>query len=232
MVIVALTLPVSEIFGPVWQGEGAHAGRCCSFLRLGLCNLSCDWCDTPYTWDNTRYDVKAECPPMDAESILARLAGHCTTHLVLTGGEPLMHAHSPVLREVLTGWSGTVDLETNGTLLPPPWVGRLSVINVSPKINTGDPESKRLKFDRLRAWAALDNAHMKVVCITPEDVYTTAALADALCWPVERVWVMPEGTTSNGVIERSRGLAEHVARRGLNLTLRSHTIMYGPERER
>ena len=41
------TLPVSEVFGPVWQGEGPHAGRVCWFVRLGLCNLHCDWCTVP-----------------------------------------------------------------------------------------------------------------------------------------------------------------------------------------
>ncbi|HHK7228110.1 TPA: hypothetical protein ACQXLV_002143, partial [Streptococcus pneumoniae] len=42
-------LPVSEVFGPTIQGEGPHAGRTCHFIRLGGCNLSCSWCDTPYS---------------------------------------------------------------------------------------------------------------------------------------------------------------------------------------
>ena len=43
------TSPVSEVFGPTLQGEGPHAGRPCHFIRLGGCNLSCSWCDTPYS---------------------------------------------------------------------------------------------------------------------------------------------------------------------------------------
>ena len=44
-------LAVSEIFGPTHQGEGPSTGRLCGFVRLARCNLSCLWCDTPYTWD-------------------------------------------------------------------------------------------------------------------------------------------------------------------------------------
>lgn len=45
----APTLQVSEIFKSI-QGEGPFTGRPSIFLRLGICNLSCAWCDTPYTW--------------------------------------------------------------------------------------------------------------------------------------------------------------------------------------
>lgn len=43
------TLQVSEIFKSV-QGEGPFCGMPSIFLRLGICNLSCVWCDTSYTW--------------------------------------------------------------------------------------------------------------------------------------------------------------------------------------
>ena len=78
-------LPVSEVYGPVWQGEGPDTGRRCSFLRLGHCNLACDWCDTPYTWDDDRFDVDAECPPTSNDHIMAELDRHGTDTVVLTG---------------------------------------------------------------------------------------------------------------------------------------------------
>jgi 7-carboxy-7-deazaguanine synthase len=43
----------AECFGPTLQGEGKHIGEQAYFIRLGLCNLDCKWCDTPYTWDWT-----------------------------------------------------------------------------------------------------------------------------------------------------------------------------------
>jgi len=39
---------VKEMFGPTLQGEGAHAGRPCVFLRFAACNLECPWCDTDF----------------------------------------------------------------------------------------------------------------------------------------------------------------------------------------
>jgi 7-carboxy-7-deazaguanine synthase len=53
-------LVVSEVFGPTIQGEGPHAGQRAAFVRLGGCNLTCTWCDTAYTWDARRYDLRAE----------------------------------------------------------------------------------------------------------------------------------------------------------------------------
>ncbi|MFT6627957.1 MAG: 7-carboxy-7-deazaguanine synthase, partial [Flavobacteriales bacterium] len=52
-------LLISEIFRTV-QGEGPSTGVVSTFLRLAHCNLRCTWCDTPFTWDWTRHDVRVE----------------------------------------------------------------------------------------------------------------------------------------------------------------------------
>lgn len=60
----APSLSVSEVFASI-QGEGPHTGRPSVFLRLGLCNLECAWCDTKYTWlfsDEQRDAVKQRVP--------------------------------------------------------------------------------------------------------------------------------------------------------------------------
>jgi 7-carboxy-7-deazaguanine synthase len=43
---------------------------------------------------------------------------------------------------------------------------------------------------------------------------------------------MPEGTSADRIIARSQGLAEEVLARGLNLTTRLHTLVWGDERGR
>ena len=40
---------ISEIFGPTFQGEGPSAGQRAGFVRLGRCNLTCEWCFVPET---------------------------------------------------------------------------------------------------------------------------------------------------------------------------------------
>lgn len=226
-------LPVSEVFGPVWQGEGPHTGLRCSFLRLGLCNLTCEWCDTPYTWDRSRYDLKVECPPRDWRWITERLAAQGTRHLILSGGEPLIHARNTTLRHVLNLWTNvgrTVDVETNGTLPPPPWASMVSLFAVSPKIITRDPAHRRLRPEALAAWAAQPNSIVKFVCRQTWDVDAAAALVEQYGWPRDRVWIMPEGRTSAEVLAHAKQLEHSVLQHGFQFTLRQHTLLHEDER--
>ena len=67
------SLVVSEIFGPTIQGEGQYAGQLVAFIRLGGCNLACSWCDTPYTWDASRFDLRNEMTRTPVNEILERV---------------------------------------------------------------------------------------------------------------------------------------------------------------
>lgn len=225
------TLPVSEVFGPVWQGEGPHAGRRCAFLRLGLCNLSCEWCDTPYTWDKSRFDVHAECPPLTSFQVLNTLAVQPVDLLILSGGEPLLHATNPVLVDVVQTWTGDwgrlVDVETNGTMRIPDWANLVDLFVVSPKLWTGGPEKRRIRPERLAAWASQPNAIFKVVCQTPEQVHE---LAGASWAEPGRTWIMPEGRSRDELLARAGAIEGAVAERGFHFTLRQHTLMHGDER--
>lgn len=224
-------LPVSEVFGPTFQGEGPHTGRRCSFVRLGLCNLSCEWCDTPYTWDTTRYDVSAECPDTPVPDIAAQLEKHDTALVVVSGGEPLIHhAKLPALFAHDYEWH----VETNGTIAPPVWwEDVVAHTSVSPKIGTRDPAKKRIKDRALEAWAALaqlDRACFKFVCTDERALNVVDALVDRFDIPPYAVWVMPEGTTPDAVLHHHRQLADAVLARGYSTTTRLHTLLWGDER--
>lgn len=232
------TLPVSEVFGPVWQGEGPHTGRLCSFVRLGLCNLACSWCDTPYTWDHTRFDVNAECPPRTPEDIAATLRAHGTEVVVLSGGEPLVHQTTDALQELLTARLPNIEwhVETNGTLEPRGWlIGAVSHFTVSPKLDQGDPAKRRLRPTALESFGRLaraGKAAWKVVCRHPADVDEAVEMFDAYRVPPSARWVMPEGVTSAAVLTGALGISEAATKHRLNLTLRNHTLMYEQERAR
>jgi organic radical activating enzyme len=230
-----MTLPVSEVFGPVYQGEGPHTGRRCSFVRLGLCNLRCSWCDTPFTWDSTRYDVNAECPPMTAGAIAARLADHDTDLLVLSGGEPLIHQRNDTLKSLLADWPGHVHVETNGTLTPAPWLrSRVQHFSVSPKLgNQGDPYDRRIRSKPLHAFALMAHAERcawKFVVTAPEDLAEVDALVAAYSVPRRAVWIMPEGVDRDAVLATATRIEHHVTQHGYNLTLRQHVLIHGNER--
>ena len=125
---------VSEIFGPTVEGEGAFAGERCWFVRLSGCNLTCNWCDTPYTWDwngklGAVYDRAVEQHRLTCGDIADKLTGSGWTPddlLAVSGGEPLLQTGG--LRGLLVALYGTTErwqepagrvvVHTNGTRPP------------------------------------------------------------------------------------------------------------------
>src|SRR5690625_5204731 len=103
---------IAEVFGPTIQGEGPATGHTCMFIRLGGCNLRCGGCDTPYTWDGARYDLRREITPVPAAEVVAEVAtragqaGRRPNLVVLTGGEPLIHQHTSGMHALVTGLAG------------------------------------------------------------------------------------------------------------------------------
>jgi len=234
--VVTDTLPVAEVYGPVYQGEGPHTGRPAWFVRLGLCNLHCSWCDTPYTWDTAFFDVTAECPPTTPEQVAAQITDPDTL-VVLTGGEPLIHQGTDALRRLLGLLRNPVHVETNGTLSPVPWlVERVEFFAVSPKVNPqGDPSGRRIHLGALAKFARLartGHAAFKVVCRDPQEVAMVVEWADGIGVPRNALWVMPEGTDANTVTVRARAMEQTALDHRVSLTLRTHVLLHGKERRR
>lgn len=226
-------LPLSEVFGPTFQGEGPHTGLRTGFVRLGLCNLACEWCDTPYTWDRERYDVDKECPPTLISDIHQHLRTMGVETVCLSGGEPLMHKAK--LEELLTPeWRW--HCETNGTIRPPAyWEERVEHTTVSPKVSTRDLYKKRIKPGALREWSALAHrgkAAFKFVVQGPKDLDSVQEVVDLAGIEAHNVWIMPEGTEAADVIRHHRAIEPFITQRGWNTTTRLHTLLYGSERGR
>ena len=156
------SLVVNEIFGPTIQGEGSSCGRQATFLRLGGCNLSCVWCDTPYTWDWTgkngvAYDQKTELRSMKFDEIRMQLV-KCSvsplTLLVVTGGEPMLQGEALESFFASLVQSGCcprrIEIETAGTIFRVFSDSRV-YFNVSPKLeNSGNIAHKRYYPEVLR----------------------------------------------------------------------------------
>lgn len=226
-------LVVSELFGPTVQGEGPTAGRRCAFLRLGLCNLDCTWCDTPYTWDWTGKngapqdrDALLHMDPVDAAHDLLTMG---VERVVVSGGEPLLQ-QTPLAATV--GALGTIDVEveTNGTLVPTEaLVAAVGQWNVSPKLpHSGVQDGWR--SEPLAALLATGRAVFKVVCRNAGDVALTARLAAEHNVPASLVWIMPEGRTDAEIAARLPELAEAAIAHGFNLTTRLHVHAWGDKR--
>ena len=121
---------VKEMFGPTLQGEGAHAGRPCGFLRFAACNLACTWCDTDFAAEGA---VR-----LGATEIVARLVEldrHHARMVVVTGGEPTLQ-YDAALADALHAAGFHVHMESNGTRAPEGVVDWLTV-SPKPQFHTG-----------------------------------------------------------------------------------------------
>lgn len=219
---------VAEVFGPTVQGEGPHAGRLASFLRTSGCNLSCSWCDTPFTWDWQRFDRDAESQRIDVGDLAARLAA-LPGRIVVSGGEPLLQA--PALAAVLAALPGRAfDVETNGTR-PLGATARLwSTIVVSPKTTPSAQQGPRAAA--LRVPVRDERVHVKFVIADERDLVAADEWVEQHRPAPERVWLMPEGRDPRTLHERWRAVASEAIARGWNATLRLHTMAWGEERGR
>lgn len=226
-------LTVAEVFGPTLQGEGPTVGRRCAFVRLGGCNLDCSWCDTPYTWDWTRFRPADELRRVDTGAVTSAVEAMGVDMLVITGGEPLLQARAllPLLAAAdERGWR--VEIETNGTVAPTPELARMvAAFNVSPKLaNSGVAPAERIRPAALAALRATGRAIFKFVATSPADLDEVAALAAE--HRLSPVYVMPEGTTAEVVVARMRELAAPALAHGFHLTPRLHILLWGDTRGR
>lgn len=225
------TLPVSEQFGTTIQGEGPHAGRVVQFLRLGGCNLSCTWCDTPYTWDSTRFNLADELTPTTARQIVEDLIPGVV--LVISGGEPLMHQRNVAWAYVLHGAVSRgceVHVETNGTLAPTEQTnGLVTHYSVSPKMgHAGDHRGRDARMND--AWLPLlesGQACLKYVVRDAADVQVVAETTAVIGVPRHAVWVMPLGTSTEELQGRWPGVARAAADHHINASHRTHVLAWG-----
>ena len=234
MLTLATTRPGEpEIFASL-QGEGPSAGWPSTFVRLSRCNLACVWCDTAYTWRFSgpgAFERTANQLTLSEADTATRILALGGNRLVITGGEPLLQA--PALARLLPLLPLMhIEIETNGTVAPPPALDALvHQYNVSPKLaHSGNPAAQALIPARLAAFAANPRAFFKFVIVSPDDLAQVLALQAAHAIPAERLFLMPEGTDSATLRERSRWLAAVAMDHGLRFSDRLHIHLYGDTR--
>jgi len=101
-------LKITEIFYSL-QGEALNVGLPTVFVRLTGCPLRCIYCDTAYAFSGGEW--------MDLESIIKEVKQYNTSHITVTGGEPLAQKPCIELVRQLCDLGYDVSLETSGALL-------------------------------------------------------------------------------------------------------------------
>lgn len=104
----ATRLKITEIFYSL-QGEARNVGLPTVFIRLTGCPLRCGYCDTAYAFSGGEW--------MQINAIVERLKQYKTTHITVTGGEPLAQKACIELLRQLCDLDYDVSLETSGAIL-------------------------------------------------------------------------------------------------------------------
>ena len=179
------TLIVGEAFYSL-QGEGRAIGTPCVFLRLGGCNLNCIWCDSVEVWKKGKLTAFENV--LSEEHIEKLNAG---AHLVITGGEPMLHQKAVIEYLEYIGNNYFVEVETNGTIMPSyDMLTRVQWWNVSPKLkNSNEPAIKRIN-EKVISTLASFNSIFKFVITKEEEMLE---IAQDYSIPSEKLFLMPAG---------------------------------------
>ena len=230
-----------EIFHTL-QGEGASLGVPAVFLRLSLCNLHCQWCDTPYTWnwkqtrwkhqDGIKFSKAEQIIELAPAEIAQLVSSYDCDRLVLTGGEPLLQQDELAKLIRLLPGASFIEVETNGTQIPSDdFIGIPTQFNVSPKLsNSGMNEKLRLNFEALELFASLKTAVFKYVICNQADLNEVKLLQSKLNLSSGRIYLMPEGRDAETLQQRSLWLADICRDQGYRFSPRLHVLLWGNER--
>ncbi len=226
-------LRVAELFGPTFQGEGPSCGQRAAFVRLSGCPVRCAWCDEPQTWDWSRFDRRTESRLLSISKVSSWADTVTAELVVITGGEPLVQQRALVpLVGTLASAGRRIEIETSGTIAPSKSLAAsAAAFNVSPKLASSRvPASRRIRPGALSAFAASSKAVFKFVACAPADLAEVADLEAR--FGLAPIWIMPEGVTSEKVLNGMRDLADEVLQHGWHLTGRMQVLLWGDVRGR
>lgn len=228
----AMKVRVAEIFESI-QGEGIWSGIPSTFIRLSGCNLRCVWCDTPYaSWN-------PEGPVMSAEELVQRVSP-AISHVVLTGGEPLLFDPSEELCAELKSRGHIITIETAGTIYREI---ACDLMSISPKLANSRPPAESGWLDRhehtrrnlVSLTELVQRYHFQLKFVVDPSNAADLQEIDQLLEelppiPPDRILLMPEGTDSATLNQRLRQLVPLAMERGWRLTPRLHVDLFGNTR--
>jgi len=228
-----VNIPISEIFYSI-QGEGINQGKPAIFLRTYYCNLSCCWCDTKYTWENqNKAKEGVDYISMSLEEIIESVRKYPCKHLVITGGEPLLHQRKLLeLIRRLKGMGFYIEIESNGTIKPlKELLSLVDCFTVSPKLSNSKLEEKvRIREDILRIFSSKDKVYFKFVVCERRDLEEIESLVNKFNISKDKIILMPEGVDSENLNRRAEWIIEECKKRGYRFSHRLQILIYGNRR--
>lgn len=128
-------IPLMEVFGPTFQGEGLMAGCQTYFFRFGLCDYDCSFCDSRHAIEpelvraNAFWGTQGEIYKKFQQVVVSGLS--YPRWVTFSGGNPCIHNLTD-LTALLKKDGFQINVETQGTKSPD-WLQYVDLITVSPK---------------------------------------------------------------------------------------------------
>lgn len=225
-------LSVSECFYSI-QGEGQTMGIPAVFLRLGGCNLLCEsanWrCDTIEVWRKSR---SIEFHNVLNEEMLYALGNGA--HLVITGGEPLMHELHIIefIKWFMEKYEykPCIEIETNGTIIPNAILNMyVDYWNVSPKLSTaGEQNSEELRINKT-ALAMFNRFSKNIIfkfVISCEDDLVEMQEKFGIYIDSENIVLMPAGSSQDELMKTRQMVAQMCKENYYKYSERLHVVIW------
>ncbi|HOK50445.1 MAG TPA: 7-carboxy-7-deazaguanine synthase QueE [Bacteroidales bacterium] len=225
---------VSEIFRSI-QGEGNYAGVNSLFIRFQFCQLTCNWCDSKYTW----YEKSGHFRQYEREALLQIIHQSPCHHIIFTGGEPTLYR-----LDLLYLPGKKFHVETNGNIIPTsPLDIRLAdgthivrkamdekIIErynwvISPKLKNAYQEIDR---DALCFWSSRPYAIFKFIIRSADDLEEIAFWQSECKLNPNKIYVGLEGISLHSQLQPD--LVDKIIESGYHFSPRLHILLWGNKR--
>ena len=210
-------------------------------------------CDTPYS---SHHPEKNMMEVNDVIKLIQANRGNLN-YVVVSGGEPTMQNSLSELLAKLRSIGMHTTIETNGTIYDEQVARYTNLISMSPKLGSSAPNeanlkntgiaysehwvrkhnSKRRNIDAIQKYINAANEYgnefqLKFVVQNPGDLaeIETDFLDQLTGWVPDDVVLMPEGTSSDMLADRSYWAIEEAISRGWRFTPRLHIELFGKAR--
>ena len=221
-------MQINEIFYSI-QGEGKLAGVPSVFVRISGCPLRCKWCDTKYAWD------EKSGRDMTIAAVCNEVAKYKTDFLVITGGEPMVNQHLPLLVTALAKQGKHITLETSGVAYTPDLP--VDLMSISPKLSNSVPlnskladvhEKAMLNVKAIKQLIKHYQYQLKFVVDSPADIEEVDSILGRIGRvKKENILLMPQASDKKRLAEKSVMAAKLAIENGFSFSPRLHIMIWG-----
>jgi 7-carboxy-7-deazaguanine synthase len=176
---------------------------------------------------------------MSLDEISAAIHAYRCSHVVLTGGEPMIAVQAAALCQIFRAAGLHITIETAGTVHQ---ALECDLMSISPKLRNSTPQERdggrfaiaheRLRYqpDVLKRLVHEYEYQLKFVISDENDLAEVQQIQTALGARAGRVMLMPEGVTREVVAARGVWLAELCKQHGYRYSPRLHIDLWGDKR--